>query len=434
MTEASWQRKRLRYLASLNPSKSEIADVDRATEVSFIPMEAVSENGGLDLTQNRPIAEVESGYTFLREGDVAYAKITPCFENGKAAVMVGLTEGIAFGTTELTVLRAKPGIAHGRFLFWLIKSPEFSFAGEATMTGAGGQKRVPDAFTRNFEIACPPLPEQQVIADFLDRETGKIDALVKEQRRLIALLKEKRQAVISHAVTKGLDPTAPLKPSGIDWLGDIPAHWEVRSINSLSNKITNGYVGPTRGILVAEGVKYLQSLHIKRNEIRFEKPYFVTKEWSNHHAKSILQAEDVLIVQTGDIGQVAVVTDEFVGCNCHALIIVAPDQTQASGRWITWVLASNYGQHVLHSIKTGALHPHLNCGNVKFVVCPVPPLEEQEFLIAHLEKTLARFDDLEAEATRAIALLQERRAALISAAVTGKIDVRDTLSNDEEAA
>jgi type I restriction enzyme S subunit len=286
----------------------------------------------------------------------------------------------------------------------------------------------------NEVVAFPPLPEQQAIAAFLDRETGKIDALIKEQRRLIALLKEKRQAVISHAVTKGLDPTAPHKPSGIDWLGDIPAHWEVRSINSLSNKITNGYVGPTRGILVAEGVKYLQSLHIKRNGIRFEKAYFVTEEWSNHHAKSILQAEDVLIVQTGDIGQVAVVTDEFVGCNCHALIIVAPDQTQASGRWLTWVLASNYGQHVLHSIKTGALHPHLNCGNVKFVACPVPPLEEQEFLIAYLEKTLGRFDELEAEATRAIALLQERRAALISAAVTGKIDVRAAVSNDEEAA
>ncbi|WP_371039453.1 restriction endonuclease subunit S, partial [Rhodosalinus sp. FB01] len=246
-------------------------------------------------------------------------------------------------------------------------------------------------------LAFPPLPEQRAIAAFLDRETGKIDALVEEQRRLIALLKEKRQAVISHAVTKTLDPTAPMKDSGVKWLGEIPAHWSVRGINSVSTKITNGYVGPTRDILRDEGVRYLQSLHIKRNQIIFDRPYYVDGEWSDGHSKSILKAEDVLIVQTGDIGQVAVVPPEFEGCNCHALIIVSPILSEVTGRWMSWVLTSEFGQNSLRSIQTGALHPHLNCGNVKFLALPIPPLEEQEVTIQFLTGELEKMDALISE-------------------------------------
>lgn len=274
-------------------------------------------------------------------------------------------------------------------------------------------------------VPFPPPVEQTAIATFLDHETAKIDALVAEQEKLITLLQEKRQAVISHAVTKGLNPNAPMKDSGVEWLGDVPAHWEVRSISSISTKITNGYVGPTRDILVDDGVRYLQSLHIKRNKIRFDQPYFVRENWSLDHRKSILEAGDVLIVQTGDIGQVAVVPPEFAGCNCHALIIVSPIRDILSGDWLSTVLNSDYGAHSLLSIQTGALHPHLNCGNVKFLVVPVPPRHEQDSIQNYIEERTKKFDALIDEADAAINLLQERRTALISAAVTGQIDVRN---------
>lgn len=274
-------------------------------------------------------------------------------------------------------------------------------------------------------VPFPPPVEQTAIASFLDHETAKIDALVAEQEKLITLLQEKRQAVISHAVTKGLNPNAPMKDSGVEWLGEVPAHWEVRSISSISTKITNGYVGPTRDILVDDGVRYLQSLHIKRNKIRFDQPYFVRENWSLDHRKSILEAGDVLIVQTGDIGQVAVVPPEFAGCNCHALIIVSPIRDILSGDWLSTVLNSDYGAHSLLSIQTGALHPHLNCGNVKFLVVPVPPRHEQDSIQNYIEERTKKFDALIDEADAAINLLQERRTALISAAVTGQIDVRN---------
>lgn len=277
----------------------------------------------------------------------------------------------------------------------------------------------------------PPREEQAAIANFLDRETAKIDALVEEQKRLIELLKEKRQAVISQAVTKGLDPSVPMKDSGVEWLGGVPAHWEVRRVSSISTKITNGYVGPTRDILVDHGVRYLQSLHIKANRIKFDTPYFVTEDWSKEHRKSILQVGDLLIVQTGDIGQVAVVTDEFAGCNCHALIIVSPLRKVVAGEYLGWVFGSDYGKHSLLSIQTGALHPHLNCGNVKDLVVPLPPPIEQAEILKRCYEAASSFDALITEAQAAVELLSERRSALISAAVTGKIDVRGLVPQPE---
>jgi type I restriction enzyme, S subunit len=272
--------------------------------------------------------------------------------------------------------------------------------------------------------AFPPLAEQTQIATFLDHETAKIDDLVTQQRRLMDLLKEKRQAVISHAVTQGLNPQAPMKPSGIEWLGDVAAHWVTRTIAKSSTKITNGFVGPTRDILVETGTPYIQATHIKNGCINFDDGYFVRPAWSNAHAKSILCEGDVLIVQTGaGTGDVGLVSANEVGYNCHALIIIAPEKTLLNGTFLSAVLQSTYGQQKLTSIETGAMHPHLNCGEVKFVEIPLPPLNEQASIVSYIRETANRFDTLTAEAQRAIDLLQERRTALISAAVTGQIDV-----------
>ncbi|MEQ7869862.1 restriction endonuclease subunit S [Chromohalobacter salexigens] len=421
---AHWQVKRMRFVATLNPSKSEVRHWPDTAEVSFIPMEAVGEDGSLDLTQTRPLGEVVGGYTYLSEGDVTFAKITPCFENGKGAIMQGLCEGVGFGTTELTVVRPDTSQVTGGYLYRVISSRPFRELGESHMYGAGGQKRVPDDFLRNFELAWPPVPEQASIAAFLAHEIARIDALVAEQQRLIELLKEKRQAVISHAVTKGLDPDVPMKDSGVEWLGEVPEHWEVRKLSSITDKITNGYVGPTRGLFVDDGIPYLQSLHIKNNEIKFTPEYYVTKEWSDAHAKSILKPGDVLVVQTGDIGQVAVVPEGFPEANCHALIVVSAIKKMITGGWLAWVLDSDYGYNSLLSIKTGALHPHLNCGYVKDIYIPVPPLKEQAVIVKYVTEQQGIFLDLISEAESMIGYQKERRSVLISAAVTGKIDVR----------
>ncbi len=223
---AHWEVKRLRFIVALNPSASEVRGLSTDAEVSFVPMEAVDEYGTLDLARTKALAEVGSGYTYFRNGDVVLAKITPCFENGKGARAVGLTKGIAFGTTELHVLRAKMALDE-QYLFYLTLGDAFRRLGEAEMYGAGGQKRVPESFIQDFRHPLPPLAEQRAIAGFLDRQTARIDALVAKKERLIELLKEQRTALITRAVTRGLDPTVPMKDSSAEWLGKIPKHWEI---------------------------------------------------------------------------------------------------------------------------------------------------------------------------------------------------------------
>lgn len=422
---AAWKKSRLRFLVETNPSKGEVRYADPEIEVSFVPMETVGEYGGLELENTKPLSVVSDGYTYFREGDVVVAKITPCFENGKGALATGLTNGIAFGTTELHVLRPSEQL-DTRYLFYVTVSDHFRRLGAAAMYGAGGQKRVPDDFVRNLYHPLPSLSEQQCIAAFLDHESAKIDALVAKKEQLIRLLQEKRNALINRAVTRGLDPSAPMKQSGVEWLGKIPAHWDVRRIAMVVDKITNGYVGPTRDILVDSGVPYLQSLHIKNGQIEFDrKHYFVTSDWSEQHPKSILSEGDVLIVQTGDIGQNCAVPAAFDGANCHALIILRLKADMGAGAYLSLLLQSAYGQNALKRSQTGALHPHLECGHVREIPIVLPPPEEQSTIVRELKKQVRTVDTLQALVRDAVDRLKEYRTALISTAVTGKIDVRE---------
>ncbi len=220
----------------VNPVSRGLRDLQPDDEVSFVPMEAVG-RGRLALERTRTVAARRVGYTEFQDGDVIVAKITPCFENGKGAVARELLNGVGIGTTELHVLRAGPGLDH-RFLFYFTISQPFRSMGEGEMYGAGGQKRVPVEFCKDIRIPQPPsVNEQRAIADFLDQKTTKIDVLTERKRTLIERLKEKRAALISRTVTRGLPPEAAraagldphprLKPTGVDWLGDVPAHWEI---------------------------------------------------------------------------------------------------------------------------------------------------------------------------------------------------------------
>ena len=200
-----WEMKRLRFVAKFNPSKTEATLLDRSTEVSFLPMEAIGNDGSLDLERTRPIGELDTKYTYFREGDVTIAKITPCFENGKGAIMRGLFNGIGFGTTELIVARPKSEKTTSQYLYQIFISSPFRKFGEAAMYGAGGQKRVSDDFIQDFSTAFPPLSEQLSISSFLDRETSRIDTLISEAKKFIDLLKEYRSSLITAAVTGKID-------------------------------------------------------------------------------------------------------------------------------------------------------------------------------------------------------------------------------------
>ncbi len=399
-----WRVRRLRYVADFNPSKSEVVHLEPETLVTFLPMEAIGDDGSLNLGSQRPLCELVSGYTYFRDGDVTIAKITPCFENGKGAHMFGLQNGVGFGTTELIVARPRTNETSSSYLHAIFRSAEFRELGKAEMYGAGGQKRVPDSFVRDFAIAFPPATEQTVIVEFLDRETAKIDELVADQRRLIDLLKEKRQAVISHAVTKGLNPAAPLKPSGIDWLGDVPAHWQIAPLKRLVSLASGDGI---------TGVSIEQSGDF---------PVFGGNGIRGFTSGFTHDGEFVVIGRQGALcGNINYAHGKFWASE-HA--VVARPLVRLNTHWLGEMLrAMNLNQH-----SVTAAQPGLSMEFVGNLRTAIPSVEEQGRIAVYLERQIKKFGDLTGEADRAIDLLQERRTALISAAVTGKIDVRNSIS------
>ena len=420
-----WDVIRLRFVADLNPSKSEIAALDKNTLISFLPMDAVGDDGTINLERERPISELETGYTYFRDGDVTIAKITPCYENGKGAVMRGLRGGIGFGTTELIVVRPRPDKTTGEYLHWWFVSTPFRQLGESHMYGAGGQKRLPDDFVRDFVMAMPAAEEQLQIASFLDHETAKIDALVDEQKRLIELLKEKRQAVISQAVTKGLDLTVAMKDSGVAWLGKVPAHWPVLRVKAISTFLTSGPRGWSDQVC-EDGALFVQSGDLTDAlGIDFENAKRVAVGNDAEAKRTQLKRGDVLICITGaKTGKVAVCEQLHQPAFINQHICLIRPAAEIRPRYLGAYLHSQAGQRYLELAQYG-LKQGLSLENVKEASVPVPPRREQDDIIDHVTQRSITLDELTTAAKMSIALLQERRAALISAAVTGKIDVRE---------
>jgi type I restriction enzyme, S subunit len=420
-----WDLKRIKYIAEkIGSGKTPSGGAERYTSkgVTFIRSQNVR-NKGIDLTDVAFIdarADQEQAFSRVQSDDVLL-NITGASLGRCCLAPAGIEP--ANVNQHVCIIRLRNSFEPS-FLWRSITS---SSAQAQIFAAEQGISREGLNFEQvgNIVVAVPPQSEQKHIAAFLDRETVKIDTLVEKQQRMINLLEEKRRAVVACAVTKGLSPSTALRSSDVDWIGDIPKHWQVKPLNQVTSKITNGYVGPTRDILVESGIPYLQSLHIKDNNIVFDSEYFVTPEWSNAHAKSVLVKGDVLIVQTGDIGQVAVVPKGYVGANCHALIIAQPIKTIITGEFLGWLLWSSYGLHSLLSRRTGATHPHLNCGNIKDISVPIPPLNEQESIVRHIEQRSRQLEKTLAAARSFISVLEAYQRSLITAAVTGKVDVRN---------
>lgn len=218
----------LRYVSELNPPVS-FDEFEEDSELTFLPMDRVK--NGYFIPNADKFSKCAASYTAFADGDIIMAKVTPCFENGNIAVADNLVGGKGFGSSELFVIRAQTILT--RFLFYYLQSSHFKQEGMASMTGAGGLKRVAPEVLRTHHIPVFAPETQRRIAAYLDAETAQMDALVAEKEQMLKLLEEKRAAQTSHAVTRGLNPRAPLKPSALPWLGDIPKHWEVRRCANL---------------------------------------------------------------------------------------------------------------------------------------------------------------------------------------------------------
>jgi len=198
-----WEVRRLRFNALVNPSGKKALS-DPKLLVNFLPMEKVSENGEYDTESKADYQDVSSGYTYFENKDVLVAKITPCFENGKGALVMDLKYGFGFGTTEFHVLRSRDNL-QAKYLFYLTKTYLFRVTGEAFMEGTAGQKRVSADFIKDFLMVTPPKPEQQKIVEYLDKATSKIDKTIQKIQNKIELLEEYKKSLIHYVVTGKVD-------------------------------------------------------------------------------------------------------------------------------------------------------------------------------------------------------------------------------------
>ena len=314
-----------------------------------------------------------------------------------------------------------------RYLFYLLnRNPLFLLHDDGV-----NQTHLSNAVFTKFPTHLPPLPEQTRIAAFLGRETAKIDGLVAEQQRLIDLLKEKRQAVISHAVTKGLNPAAPMKPSGIEWLGDVPAHWGVKKVKHLTRSIEQGWSPQCDGF-----------------PAEFETEWGVLKvgcvnggTFNPSENKSLpaeLEPIPSLSISMGDLLISRANTRDLVGSAavaernyprlmlCDKLYRIQIDLESCTPEFLSRYIGSTLARGQIELDATGASASMVNIGQSVILELPMatPPVKEQRDIVRFLVRALDELDTLTAEAQRAIDLLHERRTALISAAVTGQIDVR----------
>ena len=265
------------------------------------------------------------------------------------------------------------------------------------------------------------------IVSFLDHETAKIDALIAEQQRLIELLQEKRQAVISHAVTKGLNPDAPMKDSGVEWLGEVPEHWEIMGLTKAIGPVVD-YRGrtPTK---CDSGTLLVTAKNIRSGEI----DYALSEEYVDPlEAEELLQRGrpvigDVLFTMEAPLGQVALVDREDIAL-AQRVVKFRGITGRMTNRYLMWWLVGSHCQHQLNSFSTGSTALGLKASKLSAITCVVPPVDEQLAIVDHVHISIGRLSEIHEVAISQIALLQERRSALISAAVTGQIDVRGLVS------
>ena len=393
-----WVIKRLKFVADINPPR--LPGMADEAQCVFIPMEAMNSDGTFDQSCRRPVAEVKTGFTCFAKDDVIFAKITPCFENGKGALLAGLATDVGFGSTEFHVLRMRKGRTVPRFLYYLTVSGAFRRLGEAFMQGVAGQKRVTNDFVCDFVAGIPSPVEQEQIADFLDRKTSQIDDLIAKKQRMIEFLKEERAAVINQAVTKGLDAKVEKKASGMDWAEKIPKHWSIKRLKTICTFV------------------YGDSL-ANEDRVEGDVPVYGSNGIVGYHNKAITNKPCIVIGRKGSYGKV-----NFSNTECFPIDTTYFIDHRSAKCHLEWL---NYVLPLLELDKfskdTGV--PGLNREDAHNKKVPVPEINIQKEIASYLDRKIGQIDGQVIREQKSIELLKEYRTALISETVTGKIDVRN---------
>ncbi|MDR6420515.1 type I restriction enzyme S subunit [Paraburkholderia phenoliruptrix] len=320
-----------------------------------------------------------------------------------------------------------------KFAFYFMQTGLFQEHIRINGTGATFLGISQEAIAR-YQVVWPPLSEQASIAAFLDNEIVNIDTLIAEQEKLLVLLAEKRQATISHAVTRGLNPDAPMKDSGVAWLGEVPAHWTVRKAGYDCN-VLSGFAFPSSGFSLDDSdVKLLRGVNVGVGTLRWDDIVYWNRAANDGLDPFELRPGDIVLGMDrpwiSEGLRVARVSEDDIPCLLLQRVAAIRPGTELNADYLYFLFHAGYFFHHCSPEMTGVSVPHISAEQIRSFVIPVPPVDEQSSIVAFVATEYAKLDALGGEARRSIALLKERRSALIAAAVTGKIDVRNALPQE----
>jgi type I restriction enzyme, S subunit len=421
---AHWGTRRLKHLAALNP-ESLLEETDPAYEMTYVDIGGVDGLGRIVEREELFFASAPSrARRLVRDGDVIVSTVRTYL---RAIAPISDAEPNMVVSTGFAVVRPAEDLTPD-YAAYALRAPYFVERVVANSKGVSFPA-INESEMATYELAVPPESEQRAIAAFLDRETARIDAMAAKKERLIGLLQEKRTALITRTVTKGLDPNTSAKDSGIEWLGKIPRHWDVKRLWHLTpsnRRIMYGIVLP--GPNVDDGVPIVKGGDVSPERLRLDRLNRTTREIESGYVRSRLRGGDLVYAIRGSIGEVAMVPEDLEGANLTQDAARVAYTRATHGPWLLHALKSAVVFAQLEAGALGATIRGINIRDLKRASIPVPPCPEQQTIAAFLDREIAKIDALGAKVRDAIDRLKELRVALISAAVTGKIDVREDVA------
>ncbi|MEI6841654.1 MAG: restriction endonuclease subunit S [Methanomicrobiales archaeon] len=411
-----WGSKRLKFTADLINEKIDATNLG----LLYIGLENIESWTGRYLPSEAPV-EMEGLSNHFKAGDVLLGKLRPYL----AKVFKTNAEGVC--TSELLVLH--PKLVNQRFLFYYFISRDFIKTIDSSTFGA----KMPRAnwdFIGNLPSLIPSSQEQTAIATFLDSETARIDALIEKKERLIALLEEKRAALISHAVTKGLDPDAKMKESGVGWIGMVPDGWNQIKIKFLIKKIEQGW-SPECETRLAESEEWgVLKVGCVNGGIFNENENKALPVSLEPYIEYEIKKGDILMSRANTVellGSCAIVENVRERLLlCDKLYRITPTPTILESKFLVYFFASHVSRFQMEQEATGTSNSMKNIvqGTIRELIINLPPQNEQKKIVNYIDNCCHTIDSGINKIECSINLLHEYRSALISSAVTGKIDVR----------
>lgn len=405
-----WEVKRVKDVFKINPGLKNI-NLDKDAEVSFTPMECLR----CGLIEKRTLDYATAlSYVPFKNNDILMAKVTPCFENGNIAIAADLEKGIGFGSSEIYVIRSNEKYIDRKLAFYLFQSNYFRSIGISSMKGTGGLKRV-DPITVNTALyPYASLQEQTAIASYLDTKTTAIDRKIELLTAKADKYKALRRSLINKTVCRGLNPDVPMKDSGIEWIGMIPEHWEVKRFKSIANTVKGRNLELSDTYF--ENSRPNLSLEYLRNESVTFDTYCYTPD---KHQK--VTTDDMIIIWDGaGVGEILKGKDGFLSSTIAKIVV---DKKKYNSKFFYHLRFSI--EYILKMIPAGMGIPHLNPQVLNSFNCPCPPITEQEEIANYLNEKNAQIETILTNISEQISKLTQLRKTLINDVVTGKIKVTD---------